>query len=99
MKEQLTSWGLAYDWKREIASCDPSYYRWTQWIFLQLYKKGLAYRAKSAVNWCPKDQTVLANEQVVDGRCERCGSEVTTRELEQWFFKITAYADQLLDDL
>ena len=99
MKEQLTSWGLGYDWSREIASCDPSYYRWTQWIFLQLYKKGLAYRAKSAVNWCPKDQTVLANEQVVEGRCERCGSEVTTRELEQWFFKITAYAEPLLNDL
>jgi leucyl-tRNA synthetase len=99
MKEQLTSWGLAYDWNREIASCDPAYYRWTQWIFLQLHKHGLAYRAKSAVNWCPNDQTVLANEQVVEGRCERCGTEVTTRELEQWFFKITAYAEPLLRDL
>ncbi len=99
MKEQLISWGLGYDWNREIASCTPEYYRWTQWIFLQLYKRGLAYRAKSAVNWCPSDKTVLANEQVVDGRCERCGTEVETRELEQWFFKITAYADPLLRDL
>jgi leucyl-tRNA synthetase len=99
MKEQLLSWGLVYDWSREIASCDPEYYRWTQWIFLQLYQRGLAYRAKSAVNWCPTDQTVLANEQVVDGRCERCGSEVVMRELEQWFFRITEYAEPLLRDL
>ena len=99
MKEQLISWGLGYDWNREIASCDPEYYRWTQWIFLQLYKRGLAYRAKSTVNWCPSDQTVLANEQVVDGRCERCGSQVEMRDLEQWFFKITAYAEPLLHDL
>ena len=99
MKEQLLSWGLVYDWNREIASCDPVYYKWTQWIFLQLYKRGLAYRSKSAVNWCPVDQTVLANEQVVDGRCERCGSEVVMRELEQWFFRITEYAESLLRDL
>ncbi len=99
MKEQLVSWGLAYDWNREIASCEPEYYRWTQWIFLQLYKRGLAYRAKSAVNWCPADKTVLANEQVVEGKCERCGTQVETRELEQWFFKITAYAEPLLRDL
>jgi len=99
MKEQLLSWGLVYDWNREIASCLPDYYRWTQWIFLQLYKRGLAYRAKSAVNWCPTDRTVLANEQVIDGKCERCGSTVETRELEQWFFKITAYAEPLLKDL
>ncbi len=99
MKEQLISWGLGYDWSREIASCVPEYYRWTQWIFLQLYKRGLAYRAKSAVNWCPSDKTVLANEQVVEGRCERCGTEVVTRELEQWFFKITDYAEPLLHDL
>jgi leucyl-tRNA synthetase len=99
MKEQLLSWGLVYDWSREIASCLPDYYRWTQWIFLQLYKRGLAYRAKSAVNWCPTDRTVLANEQVIEGRCERCGSPVETRELEQWFFKITAYAEPLLRDL
>jgi len=100
MKEQLLSWGLVYDWNREIASCDPSYYRWTQWIFLQMFKRGLAYRAKSTVNWCPSCMTVLANEQVVDdGRCERCGTQVEMRELEQWFFRITQYADALLHDL
>ncbi len=99
MKEQLISWGLAYDWSREIASCDPSYYRWTQWLFLQLYKRGLAYRAKGAVNWCPSCNTVLANEQVVEGQCERCGTAVETRDLEQWYFKITAYAEPLLRDL
>jgi leucyl-tRNA synthetase len=99
MKAQLFAWGAMYDWNREIASCDPSYYKWTQWIFLQLYRRGLAYRAKGAVNWCPSCQTVLANEQVVDGRCERCDTPVETRELEQWYFKITAYADALLRDL
>jgi len=100
MKEQLLSWGLVYDWNREIASCDPSYYRWTQWIFLKMWQRGLAYRAKSTVNWCPSCMTVLANEQVVDdGRCERCGTQVEMRELEQWFFRITQYADQLLHDL
>ena len=99
MKEQLISWGLAYDWDREFASCDPSYYRWTQWLFLKLYERGLAYRAKGAVNWCPSCNTVLANEQVVDGKCERCGTTVETRELEQWYFKITAYAEPLLRDL
>jgi leucyl-tRNA synthetase len=93
------SWGISIDWTREIASHQPEYYRWTQWIFLQLYKRGLAYRKESAVNWCPNDQTVLANEQVVDGRCERCGHEVELRQLEQWFFRITDYADRLLDDL
>ena len=99
MKRQLHGWGAMYDWNREIASCDPTYYKWTQWLFLKLYERGLAYRAKGAVNWCPTDQTVLANEQVIDGRCERCDSVVEIRELEQWFFKITAYADALLDDL
>jgi leucyl-tRNA synthetase len=99
MKEQLRAWGTGYDWNREIASCDPEYYRWTQWLFLKLYEKGLAYRAMGAVNWCPSCQTVLANEQVVDGACERCGTAVETRDLEQWYFKITAYADALLDDL
>ncbi|HWD69771.1 MAG TPA: leucine--tRNA ligase [Solirubrobacteraceae bacterium] len=93
------SWGISIDWRREIASHEPDYYRWTQWIFLQLYKRGLAYRKESAVNWCPNDQTVLANEQVIDGRCERCGHEVELRQLEQWFFRITDYADRLLDDL
>jgi leucyl-tRNA synthetase len=99
MKEQLVSWGLAYDWEREIASCDASYYRWTQWLFLKLYERGLAYQAKGAVNWCPSCNTVLANEQVVDGACERCGTPVETRDLEQWYFKITAYAEPLLRDL
>ena len=99
MKEQLISWGLAYDWNREIASCDPTYYRWTQWLFLKLYERGLAYRAKGTVNWCPSCNTVLANEQVVDGKCERCGTAVETRDLEQWYFKITAYAEPLLRDL
>ena len=99
MKEQLVHWGLAYDWDREIASCDPSYYKWTQWLFLKLYGRGLAYRAKGAVNWCPSCNTVLANEQVVDGACERCGTTVEIRDLEQWYFKITAYAEPLLHDL
>ena len=81
------------------STAEPEYYRWTQWIFLRLYEAGLAYRSSAAVNWCPNDQTVLANEQVIDGRCERCGAEVEARTLEQWFFKITAYADRLLDDL
>ncbi len=98
-QKAFRSWGISIDWSREIASHEPSYYRWTQWIFLQLYKRGLAYRKESAVNWCPNDQTVLANEQVIDGRCERCGHEVELRQLEQWFFRITDYADRLLDDL
>ena len=99
MKEQLHAWGVGFDWTREIASCDREYYRWTQWIFLKLHEKGLAYRAKGAVNWCPSCQTVLANEQVEGGACERCGTAVAMRDLEQWYFKITAYADALLDDL
>ena len=94
-KEQFRRWGILYDWSKELASCDPRYYRWNQWLFLRLFEKGLAYRAKAPVNWCPGCQTVLANEQVVDGRCERCGSEVAQRDLEQWFFRITAYADRL----
>ncbi|HUP47000.1 MAG TPA: leucine--tRNA ligase [Thermoanaerobaculia bacterium] len=102
MKRQFERWGILYDWSKELASCEPEYYRWNQWLFLQLYEKGLAYRGKAPVNWCPQDQTVLANEQVIDGRCERCGAEVVQRELEQWFLKITDYADRLdagLDDL
>jgi leucyl-tRNA synthetase len=95
MKAQFERWGILYDWSKELASCDPEYYKWNQWLFIQLYKRGLAYRGKAPVNWCPTDQTVLANEQVVDGRCERCGSEVVQRELEQWFLKITDYADRL----
>jgi len=99
MKDQLQAWGAAFDWNRELSSCDPEYYRWTQWIFLKLHERGLAYRAKGAVNWCPSCQTVLANEQVVDGACERCGTPVESRDLEQWYFKITAYAEPLLRDL
>jgi leucyl-tRNA synthetase len=95
MKRQFGRWGILYDWSKELASCEPEYYRWNQWLFLQLFKRGLAYRGKAPVNWCPNDQTVLANEQVVDGRCERCGAEVQQRELEQWFLKITDYADRL----
>ncbi|MGH3513591.1 MAG: leucine--tRNA ligase, partial [Pseudonocardiaceae bacterium] len=98
-REQFKQWGISIDWTREVSTHEPSYYRWTQWIFLQLYKTGLAYRKRSAVNWCPKDATVLANEQVVDGRCERCGTLVESKNLEQWFFKITDYADRLLADL
>ncbi len=93
------SWGISIDWSREFGTHEPSYYRWTQWIFLKLFERGLAYRKEAAVKWCPNDQTVLANEQVVDGRCERCGHEVELRQLEQWFFRITDYADRLLDDL
>jgi len=92
-------WGISIDWARELSTADPSYYRWTQWIFLKLLERGLAYRKEAAVKWCPHDQTVLANEQVIDGRCERCGHEVEVRQLEQWFFRITDYADRLLDGL
>ena len=97
MKEQLASWGTEFDWGREVVSCQPNYYKWTQWLFLQFFKKGLAYKKAAAVNWCPACQTVLANEQVVDGGCERCDTPVEMRDLEQWFFKITAYAEELLD--
>ncbi|MGI9185102.1 MAG: leucine--tRNA ligase [Solirubrobacteraceae bacterium] len=93
------AWGISIDWTRELATHEPSYYRWTQWIFLRLLERGLAYRKEAAVNWCPNDATVLANEQVIDGRCERCGHEVEIRQLEQWFFRTTEYADRLLDDL
>ncbi len=99
MKEQLRAWGCMYDWEKEVTSCLPEYYKWTQWLFLQFYKKGLAYKKNSNVNWCPSCATVLANEQVVDGACERCDSEVDQKAMEQWFFKITDYAQRLLDDL
>jgi len=99
MKAQLRRAGAVYDWEREFASHTPEYYRWDQWLFLQLWRRGLAYKKKATVNWCPKDQTVLANEQVVDGGCERCGSLVEKRDLEQWFFKITDYAERLLSDI
>ncbi len=92
-------WGISIDWSRELGTHQPSYYRWTQWIFLKLFERDLAYRKNAAVKWCPHDQTVLANEQVIDGRCERCGHLVEIRQLEQWFFRITDYADRLLDDL
>jgi leucyl-tRNA synthetase len=98
-REAFHRWGISIDWSRELGTHEPSYYRWTQWIFLQLFKRDLAYRKTAAVKWCPNDQTVLANEQVIDGRCERCGALVEVRQLEQWFFRITDYADRLLDDL
>jgi leucyl-tRNA synthetase len=98
MRRQLKTMGGIYDWNREVITCLPSYYKWTQWFFLKFYHAGLAYRAKAPVNWCPRCQTVLANEQVIgEGVCERCGTPVTKRELEQWFFKITEYAEELLD--
>ncbi len=97
-REQFRHWGVSIDWSREVSSHTPEYYRWTQWIFLRLLEQGLAYRTEAAVQWCPKDATVLANEQVVEGRCERCGTLVEPRRLKQWFFKITDYADRLLED-
>ncbi|TXS89488.1 leucine--tRNA ligase [Parahaliea maris] len=99
MREQLRRLGFAYDWDREIATCNPEYYRWEQWFFTKLFDKGLAYKKKAEVNWCETDQTVLANEQVVDGCCWRCDNPVERREIDQWFIKITDYAQQLLDDL
>ena len=97
-QRQFREWGISIDWSRELATHTPEYYRWTQWIFLRLLENDLAYRTEAPVQWCPKDATVLANEQVVDGRCERCGTEVVQRNLEQWFFRITEYADRLLAD-
>jgi leucyl-tRNA synthetase len=97
-REQFMRWGISIDWTREFGTHEPRYYRWTQWIFLKLYERGLAHRHEAPVHWCPKDQTVLANEQVIDGCCERCGTLVELRQLEQWFFRITEYAQQLLDD-
>lgn len=99
MRSQMKTTGNAFDWSREINTSSPEYYKWTQWLFLKLYEKGIAYRGKGLVNWCPNDQTVLANEQVLDGKCERCDAVVEQKELEQWFFKITDYADRLIDDL
>jgi leucyl-tRNA synthetase len=96
MERQIRLMGTGYDWSREFATCDPAYYRWNQWFFLRMYERGLAYKREAPVNWCPVDQTVLANEQVEDGRCWRCGSLVERRNLSQWFLKITAYADRLL---
>jgi valyl-tRNA synthetase len=99
IRRQMRRMGWAIDWEREVATCEPEYYRWTQWLFLRFFERGLAYRGDAPVNWCPVDQTVLANEQVIDGRCERCGAEVEAKNLEQWFFKITDYADVLLDEM
>ncbi|MFF0345506.1 leucine--tRNA ligase [Kribbella sp. NPDC004875] len=97
--ESIRRYAISFDWSRRLHTSDPEYYRWTQWLFLRLYERGLAYRKASYVNWCPHDQTVLANEQVIQGRCERCGHEVTKRELTQWYFKTTEYAQRLLDDM
>lgn len=99
MEEQLSELGLSYDWDREVCTCHPDYYKWMQWIFIQFYKKGLAYKKENPVNWCPDCQTVLANEQVVDGVCERCGAPVGKKNLSQWYFKITDYAERLLKNL
>jgi leucyl-tRNA synthetase len=99
IREQMRRMGWAIDWSREISTADPDYYRWTQWLFLRFFERGLAYRKEAPVKWCPVDQTVLANEQVIDGRCERCGTEVEAKDLTQWFFRITQYADALLDEM
>jgi leucyl-tRNA synthetase len=99
MTKQLKSMGATFDWSREVKTIDTSYYKWTQWMFIQFYKKGLAYRASTKVNWCPKDKTVLANEQVIDGKCDRCGTEVIQKDLSQWMFKITDFADELIEGL
>lgn len=98
-ERQLKRIGISYDWDNEIATCDPTYYKWTQWIFLELFNKGLAYQATGKVNWCPSCQTVLANEQVINGHCERCDSEVIQKDMKQWFFKITDYKDELISGL
>jgi len=98
-KKQMQSWGLSFDWSREINTTDPNYYKWTQRLFLQFFKKGLAYEATGLINWCPKDKTGLANEEVIDGKCERCGTTVEKKELRQWYLKITAYAEKLLEGL
>jgi leucyl-tRNA synthetase len=99
MEKQLKSMGASFDWSRKISTCDPEYYKWTQWLFIKFFEKGLAYQKESEVNWCPSCKTVLANEQVISGHCERCESEVVQKKMNQWFFKITEYADRLIDDL
>src|ERR671914_715807 len=98
-RESFKDFGISFDWTRQFNTCDPEYYRWTQWLFIRLFERGLAYRKLAPANWCPKDQTVLANEQVIAGKCERCGSDVVRKDLVQWFFRITDYADRLLDDM
>ena len=99
MKRQFRRWGILYDWSKELASCQPDYYRWNQWLFVKMFERGLAYKKRAPVNWCPSCLTVLANEQVVDGACERCGTPVEPKDLEQWFLRITDYADRLLAGL
>ncbi|MDP2942694.1 MAG: class I tRNA ligase family protein, partial [Candidatus Omnitrophota bacterium] len=99
MRTQLKKMGFSYDWDREVSTCLPEYYRWNQWIFLKMHEKGLAYKKAAIVNWCPDCETTLANEEVIDGKCWRCKKEVKQKELEQWFIKITAYKERLLDDL
>ena len=99
MRDQLKRLGFAYDWDRELATCDPDYYKWEQWFFLKLLEKGLVYKKTAPVNWCPNDMTVLANEQVIDGCCWRCDTKVERKEIAQWFLKITAYGDELLQSL
>lgn len=99
MRDQLKRLGLGYDWDRELATCDADYYKWEQWLFTRLYEKGLVYKKTAAVNWCPNDLTVLANEQVIDGKCWRCDTDVEKKDIPQWFMKITDYAEELLDDL
>ena len=99
MKTQIHSMGASFDWSREVITCDPKYYKWTQWLFIKLLEKGLAYQAEREVNWCPKDKTVLANEQVVNGVCERCDTEVIQKKMLQWNIKITDYADRLVSDI
>ena len=97
-RRQIKSLGMSFDWSREVDTTDPKYYRWTQWMFNQFFKAGLAYKAKANINWCPKDKTGLANEEVIGGACERCGTPVEKREKEQWMIAITKYADRLIDD-
>ena len=99
IRSEMRRLGWVIDWDREVAAHEPEYYRWTQWLFLKFFEAGLAYRKEAPVNWCPKDQTVVANEYVIDGKCERCGTPVVAKNMEQWFFRITAYADKLLEDL
>ena len=98
-KAQMEMMGLSYDWQRELQTCDPEYYKWTQWIVLQMFHHGLAYQSVRPINWCPSCKTGLANEDLENGRCERCGSEIERRPMRQWFLKITDYADRLLEDL
>src|SRR6185503_12069250 len=98
-RKQMDALGLSFDWSREVDTTDPEYYKWTQWLFVQFFKAGLAYEATGMINWCPKDKTGLANEEVIAGKCDRCGTPVEKKELRQWYLKITAYAEKLLEGL